>query len=88
MKVAKTEQELFEFLVQNYVDLKQGLLSEARFISLNEIDHGWVQHVEFELHEVGLKVFKIMGLPLADDDFKLVLMGLEVTGFNSLLITA
>lgn len=88
MKAAKNEQELFEFLVQNYVALKRGLLKEARFDSLNEIDCGWVQQVESELRETGLKIFNIMGLPLPDDEFKLVLMGLEATGFDSSLIAA
>lgn len=88
MRTVYSEQELFEFLVQNYVALKRGLLKEARFDSLNEIDRVWVQHVESELRETGLKVFKIMGSPLPDDEFKLVLMELEATGFDSSLIAA
>lgn len=43
------EQELWLFMFENYVALKNGELTQAQISRLNMIDSNWVNHVESEI---------------------------------------
>lgn len=43
------EQEMWLFMFENYVALKNGELTQAQISRLNMIDSNWVNHVESEI---------------------------------------
>ncbi|MDD3856005.1 hypothetical protein [Sulfurimonas sp.] len=51
MSKEKIEDSLFDFLLENYNEYKNGTLSEKKLEKLNEALPNWIQHVENELQK-------------------------------------
>lgn len=51
------EEKLFEWMVDNYIELNEGTLENHRLIKLNESLPDWIDHVETQLIKIGLECF-------------------------------